>query len=120
MVKPHFKTILLCPVRMGPLPPCRWCCSMHVASLCEVAQAMEAQARGLEKEAKSSSKSSKSKGSKKGGSKKGESGREGKEIGAGDVTARAAKAVRVLRVLITAFNAFLRRSSRGSRIYSTT
>ncbi|CAN0084557.1 unnamed protein product, partial [Scytosiphon promiscuus] len=44
----------------------------------------------------------------------------GKETGAGDVSARAAKASRVLRVLITAFNAFLRRSSRGSRIYSTT
>lgn len=93
----------------GDVPPCpcRWFCSKYVASLCEVARVAEAEARLLEKEGKSRRKAHTSTSNSNGDSK-----------GAG-VDTGTGKAARLLRVLIAAFNAFLRHCSLGP-MYSKT
>ncbi|CAM9399050.1 unnamed protein product, partial [Ectocarpus sp. 6 AP-2014] len=95
----------------------RWFCSKHVASLCEVAQAMEIEAKRLEKQGKSKSKSkSKNRSSKSSSSVAAGSGGQAQDEGSGT---GAERAIRLLRVLIGSFNAFLEQSSPGSGMFST-
>lgn len=95
-------------------PSCRWFCSQFVASLCEVARVAEGEARKLEGEGKSRRKS-------RVGSKGRQSSTSTSTSAAADAGASAGmgRAARLLRVLITSFNAFLRHCSR-SRMYSKT
>lgn len=85
----------------------RWFCSKYVASLCEVARVAEGEARKLEKESKNRRKA-------RTGNSNGDSAVAGARVDSG-----MGKAARLLRVLITGFNAFLRHCRRG-QIYSKT
>ncbi|CAB1099753.1 unnamed protein product [Ectocarpus sp. CCAP 1310/34] len=95
----------------------RWFCSKHVASLCEVSQAMEIEAKRLEKQSKSKSKSkSRNRSNKSSSGVAAGSGGQAQDEGSGT---RAERATRLLRVLISSFNAFLEQSSPGSGMFST-
>lgn len=101
---------------------------MCVASLCEVANAMEAEARKLEKEG--GSKAKRKRNARSGSSGSSNSRRCDKSIGEPTATASsrvdagagasAERATRILRVLIIAFNAFLQNSRVRGQMYSTT
>jgi len=88
-----------------------------VASLCEVARVTEAEARLLEKEGKTKGGKRKDRASDTsisgGSNSKGAVSRPGEGAGAG-------RAARLLRVLIAAFNAFLRPTSQRGGVYSKT